>query len=519
MRKIVPLLAALFFASLCWGQYTTNYQFGLSDISIYCASTHGTNCWFALPGNGVCKANTLSYGQDGTLMCIGTDNYAYSFSGDTLTWTKNSAMGASSTKLAVEDSTNIWSLQTTSYCTSQGNGSGIFFWNGTAWTQPSSTSCLSQLSVGSDGTLGGVTLKNYAYISTNGGVSWSKVGTGNGWTQLSVADNGDWCGVENGELWMEGGGTSPFAFTPSPGTIVGCASAPAADSGDTALLVWDSSGAAQTYNFDTSHDLTAGTWTGIAGLGAKQIVTQDLGNTLALDASGIPYHYNVYAPYLQGNTTGTWNNCPIDGCPSGAEHQVTLDVEFPNSLTSNPANANFGAATYVNAQATTTAHPGTCDFFFGNPQSAGCTPKVPTGKALCLVSLATLATPGPVPKLLNSVYYHSWDATRTTYATPIIGGFVGTAECGASINACQPPTKPVCGQGPVYYPTETFDAFMMGPNADPNIAQGIAAKKCVTGNPPRAWKVFSQYESGAPLTCTPKKFKGPRSFAKGGPCS
>jgi hypothetical protein len=221
MKKLTLLFGCLISLVLSTSaQYTHTFADPVMDITSNIKS--GTNAWKLLPGGGVCLSKSLAVGSDASLWCTGTDHYVYEYVNGA--WVKQTAMGTSVLSLAVQNVNVIYSLQPNGVCS--GGNYGIFKWTGSAWTQPWSPGCLSELSLSLDGFLSGVNTSNQLWSSTNGGVTWTQWSSG--WIYVNMAYGVMGCAINAGHSIYEVSNSNPAINIPGPTgqTIVGCVTTP-----------------------------------------------------------------------------------------------------------------------------------------------------------------------------------------------------------------------------------------------------------------------------------------------------
>jgi hypothetical protein len=313
MKKLILLFGCLISLVIsASAQYTHTFSDPVMDITSDVKS--GTNAWKAMPGQ--CTLSTLSVGSDGLPWCVGTDQYVYSYAPSG--WTKQTAMGTAVKSLAVQDGSSVYSLQSTTYCNGYPPNLGIFKWNGSSWVQPSSNSCLIQMSVGVDGFVAGVNSFNQLWYSTNGGSTWTSWSTG--WRYVNMWVGGVGCAVNVGNNVYEVSSSNPAVSLGSPAAgLVGCASFPL-DHG--AVVTWNGAGAVY-YNDD-------GAWHQVSGLVANKVAGSNKSSLYALNSSGYPYHLNFLAGALSELTSGIYTFQGMN--PQVAQHTSTVHITFPHHV-------------------------------------------------------------------------------------------------------------------------------------------------------------------------------------------
>lgn len=377
MRRLAMLIL-LFCASLTWGQYIHTYTTAQKDLSSYAPTN---NLWNSIVAS--CKPASLSVGNPGVYCVSSNDNYVWKYDMATHAGIKQTAMGTASLKLAVMDAGNVFALQPTQICAN--NGWGIFKWNEVSWTQPNPNACLSTLSVsGTDGVLAGANAGN-PWKSTDGGATWTRVDTATGWTQYASADASHFCGIKNSVLYTATTG-APSAFSPSPGTIAGCAYSKGSLDANYTLVTWTSGGAVNFY------DYPSGTWKAMAGISAAFVAVHSKGMLFAETSTGSYAHANLLPWSATAKTTGTFTLCPNTPCPGGATHTDSIAVNFPHGLSG--VLATETAAPTTNMNISSTDFSPTCDPFIGDPSDPECNPVI-SGTDHCNTSNQTLDNPPP----------------------------------------------------------------------------------------------------------------------------
>jgi hypothetical protein len=490
IKKIVALLVCIFCASLCWGQYTINYTIGLTDITSYLPTT---NAWHLLGGGQVCIPNTLSVGYDGTLMCIGTNGYAASFDRATQSWTQLTSMGLGIQGLAVLDVSHVWVLKADSGCNDGHNPPNLknYMWNGASYT--TGTGCGRVLSVGSDGLLVFTNYQGGTYSSLNGS-SWTQISGGSYGPTLSYAEaasNLSMCGVGAGLVYAQMGSQAAFTqLSAQPGgTPIGCV---IYEGNDPGIFTWNSSGVVKAYNIGN------GTWSAVAGT-MYGLTSETKAKTLGLDASGQPFHLNVYAGYISGTISGSYSGCPTPAqpCTSGVTHTAKVKITLPGGLFGSQATQT--AAPNVNMNVSSFDSSVGCDPFFGPSGSDWCNPTV-IATVLCNVSQQFIpvqggggAPPPPTPPHYQiSQNYVKWDSTRfldSSFAWRG-NGWSSTARCGTTISGCTVGTLPYCG----------VDDLQFTEAARPStkaIQDSVALLQCALG----PFAVTAVYIPGQPNSC------------------
>lgn len=502
MRKIVLLSAFLCFASLCWSQYRVDYQTGITDNTTYCMAT-GHNCWKVLPGNGLCVGAAITMGADGIAYCISPGDFSiWSFNVNATGWNRITAMGLNARYLSAADSGHIYSLQVTAYCTGQNEGFGIFKWTGSAWTQPNANMCLNTISVGFDGTVAGAKKTSKTiWVSNDGGATYSQPSGLVQWTQYNSADANNFCGVNGGTLMTQTGSQAwPVAFSPSPGTIIGCAmnlNAPDQE----VLLVWNGTTV-------KSFDFTAGTWSTLPGLNPLNIVLYGRGSVIAVDPAGHIFHWNVYSGAITATLSGS-QNCPVGvTCQPTTYHDGSVQVVLPHGR----SHATGTAHVLWNSAMNTSSmdYSEFCDPLFGAPNDPECTAAL-NSSVICEASGVNFFGGGQAPslpppiKISYSVDGRGYNGSISYTSTEVIpGGLRQYALCGMTDNACAPATAPSCPT----YPSQKLvrDTCHGGPaTCNQAILEGALLAGCQARDIARggAWMILQDItQVGGETLCT-----------------
>jgi hypothetical protein len=166
----------------------------------------------------------------------------------------------------------------------------------------------------------------------------------------------------------------------------------------TLFATWDTTGAVRLLNQSGS------SWSSVSGLTVGSLNVSGKATLMALDASGHPYHWNVYAPAVSGTTSGQWQNCPGPGniCNPNATHTGKLQVTFPHGVSGTMQTQTIP---YNGAMNLSSWDAGTeCDPLFGNPNDPSCAP-MSSGGAQCNQTGANIENPGTpaIPCILNAV--------------------------------------------------------------------------------------------------------------------
>lgn len=501
MKKFGALLICLCCVACMAQEYVTNYKWSVTDITAN--ATSGTNAWHSLPGQ--CKLGSGSEAIDLTIWCVGTDSYPYSFSRVTKTWTKHTNMGTASLQMIVRDTQNIYSMQADSGC--PGGDKDVMKWNGSAWVLFSA--CWTTFNFAADGYI--VATVNapapythtlwYAPNNSSNYTQWSPGGVST-WKYASMINKDGGCGVTEAgalyELSIPNGGVLMPAI---PGTAAGCI----ATINDPAVLAWNTAGGVYTLDFSTD------TWKSVSGLTTNQIFGVTKNTVIALDLTGKPYHWNVYAPTVTGTTSGVWGNgCPSPGdpCNPNSTHTGHLQVYFSSTHGLNygageqsqtiPVTGNMNLSSYDDNPF--------CDQLFGDPTDGECGVSV-GGFNHCNQSGQNLNSPGQVPYLwLGDSFDVQGDVGRFVVdgpvleGTPSIGSWGGQAydytedECVGGVPTC-----------PTYIPLLVANASCAFDNpAGSLICQRIVTALLNDVEEMSPWVIITPYykESPGPLVCS-----------------
>lgn len=385
MKHRFLLLALL--VSMAHAQYQTTFTKGVYDLTANVKA--GLNVWKNLPGGGVCQPNSGSMSYGGKLyFCVGTDNYPYSFNRETHAWTKRTDMGATGmSAFAVRNAHAIYALWHASACPNPDMTLWVF--DGANWSLPGGTvKCLSQVSVGSDGFLSGVTQEagqqNLLWYSQDSGKTWVQWSSGWKYVHMWSADRG--CAINNaGALYIV---SVNAAAENMGGNFVGCVY------GDQpfVLMAWDASGNV------SMMDEQNGAWDAVSGLSASHIAGTNKLMVIALDHNNHPYHWNIKATQWSGHTTGKWNSgCPSPSsqCLSTTKHQSNLTVAFSSGHGIGSQKTSIQKVIWNQAMDNTALDisPG-CDPMFGTPADPECVVNL-EGYETCLQSNQGIGTAQP----------------------------------------------------------------------------------------------------------------------------
>jgi hypothetical protein len=236
---------------------------------------------------------------------------------------------------------------------------------------------------------------------------------------------------------------------------------------------------------------TGGSWKTVPGMTVSSIVGASKSSVFALPSTGHPYHWNVYAAYVSGTTSGTWEGCPGPGnvCTGGVTHTATLQVKFPHGIWGVKGTDAKPPAQQVNANSWD-ASPG-CDPLFGDPADPECQDSA-TGSVLCSQSGENLASPPQPPAETESYDVVKWSGDF--YPGPPVGPnslgiYLNFAQCGFNHNGtCQYGQVAVCQ-------TAEVDAIGWGNSADEAYAHAL--KQCSTG----PWGQMNLYTPGVTGSC------------------
>jgi len=326
MKRLLLVLPFVFlFPLIIEAQYTHTFTHPIEDMVYHLEA--GVSAWQSLPNSAQCKLASASVSTEGNFWCVFTsDNLVHKWDATAKTWSTQTAMASAVVRLAVQDDSNIYSLQLGGCASHQGiTYYRVYHWSGSAWSQPNTSICTSSLTVGHDGYLAGIrwnsTLTRQLSYSSDSGVSWHP--WADNWSFVNMWQSGIGCAVDlSNTVWEVSQGNSPGNLG-SPATgIVGCAIFPLDNE---YTVVWTSGGAVYS-NYDDT------TWSQISGLVISQLVGASRGSIFALDSAGHPYHLNMYAGALTESTTGTYKNVPGMNVQIQPHHTGTTKVKFPHSI-------------------------------------------------------------------------------------------------------------------------------------------------------------------------------------------
>lgn len=334
--KIASVVASLLLtASVAVGQTykVQSVTGGTMDVT---TMTNTVNAWKYFAGNPVCAPKTLTAGPtDNSVWCIGANGGPpYMFDWNKKSWTPRNDMGTSPVYLVMGSSTNNYSLQNNSWCAANTPQTpyDLYYWNGSAWTQPHPNSCMSIASIDINGVLrvvgwDGNNHTTALYTSSDAGKSyqlWS-----DNWKYINMQAEGyEGCALANANsMWLvrTTPNSSPSQLPNLPsGTPAGClhAEMPVVE------LAWNTAG--QVYAMTEEN---YGTWKAVTGLVAGTIVGSQRFWIYGEDTSGKPYHWNTNAMGATAVFGGTWssqNGCPSPGniCNPTTTHTVKNRVHF-----------------------------------------------------------------------------------------------------------------------------------------------------------------------------------------------
>jgi len=443
-------LAVLFCLGVCSSYlcasagYQMAYTRSIYDLTPY--ATGGSspiNIWKQVAGNGVCNPTTLSPAPDSTLWCVGANGDLYEWTPSSKAWTDLNFMGHPGYKgvAAMGQNVGIYTLQATSQCSAYNTGVyQVFAWNGSAWFAPA-PGCVSQLQVGSDGTLIGVTGTDGAlFYSSNGGVSWMQL-PGTGWTYAAISDVYTACAVNAGKTyWLNPNTATETEFSPQPAFAVSqCATVDQPGDFDLAL---GTNGQVSVFNETTSAWDTVGVISNMT-----QLVTAAKSLIFALNSSGAIYHWNIFAPELTLAASGTWDNCPNPGdtCPNTPVHAYDLAVQFPNGLGDYLTNTQGSISPIDELNVSARDVATLCDLGFGPGNDTFCNPVIPQtgGTIICNASGATLAQSPAPPNISWSFLNETQFQNMGEIPDSCITGKKGTQWCDFNVApSCSAATTP-----------------------------------------------------------------------------
>jgi hypothetical protein len=437
MKRIIALMFAL--VSMATAQYHTNYTYSLTDITT--SATAGTSAWVNISGQ--CQLNSLAHGYDLSVWCVGTDHYPYDFNKKTKVWTKHTEMGTSAISLVVQNANNVFSTQRTAYCDSFPGAQfyALFHWNGSAWAP--TQACGTNYTIGVDGFLSTTGYHNNItslFYSNDNGATWPV--WSDGWKFVSMWNSKLGCAITTSGAIREISMTeNAINVQNMPGTAKGCLIVP----NSPAFLAWNTAGGVYLLDYNTV------TWKSVAGLTANQLVGITKHNILALDSTGHPYHWNVYAPTVRGTISGIYSTVPMGPLYPPPQHTGKIQVTFPHSI----GGAMASQTVDYNKQmaVSSSVSSALCDPIYSDPTSSECTAST-SGSEMCS-SIGNLGNPGDTqPDVISgtSIDVQSWLYNTqmlgpTMGGTPDVGIWYGevwsrTAEaCQLGIATCSSPSQ------------------------------------------------------------------------------
>jgi hypothetical protein len=493
--RTVTLLATLFLASLCWGQYQTTYQTGVSDITSYLPTV---NAWKQIgPLTTFISISESSYGD---IYGLDSSGCGWSYDRSTQQYTSQS-WGCGWSEITTDfysSSVIVGLLKADSGCPS--GTKRFYWWYGTG--QPQSTGCAAHWY--------GSTDNSALQLELNGGDSqfwngpngtYTDIGTG--WTAGSIVNSNLACAIKGGQvyLWQDNATFGLMSTQPASSGVSGCNITVENDS----MFAWGAFGVKR-------FDFASGTWNVVSGISVSAITSAYKGTTLALDSTyGQPHHLNVYAGFIKGTTNGSYNFC-VNQCGSGVLHTAQLTVKLPHGL-SGILGMDKEAPT-VNVNASSFDFSPVCDPFLGAPSDPECQAQA-TGSVICSQSGENFQTGGPpappaIPTAPShfSEYVGSWDQSWSIINQRHImaNTYLAIIQCGATKDSCAPGTSAICSppniQGQV-----TEGGLDSGPSATQAGALNAAKLGCakhLSIAKPGAWGIFSSfnYVNGV-VSCAP----------------
>lgn len=383
---------------------------------------------------------------------IGTTVYEYMdywATSNANTFVAHPEMGSSVALLAVGPV--LYSLQANSFCT-QNYGAGfygVYAWNGSAWTNPSSTSCVMTLKEASDGTLIAIEQGGLPIYSTNGGAHWT-LSTYNGYPSLQVGDV---------TLQSATYGCIVLAPPPKGNYLLECGNpATGFTNGFTSFYALHASltphGVLWALNNQNVVERWQGTcftnscWDSFQGSGFTTIDSCGIACTFSIDETGnlyrFPDYYMQWTAQVTGNTTCNPSPCPTMVGNVRLLHTPGVTVKF-NAKSIYGGQTTTGPAVSPETQVNISARDATYDPFtcFDLDDPASCVTTTTTGSVTCAVA-------GLFYNLGVTTTSASWifaARSRTDLGQPIGQGSTCTLNrtflCG---------TKPSCTfQGPFNY--------------------------------------------------------------------
>lgn len=455
-------------------------------------------------------------GYDNRFYCIGSEaaNSIWYFDGHTQTWTQITALGNGWMGIAAVSASDIYILKPTSGCASPNYG--IFHWNGTAVTQMSG--CAQTIAAGEDDTI--LVTNSYSgflsqYILLPGASSWTQLDTSTGWTQMSLLDMTTVCGVKNGVINMYSTGTGAFIpMSPLPPAAVSVYTCNISNDPSDGLTLFSmyktTNNHGQYISALAKYNFTSNTWTTVMTPSAPSAIASiSKWQTMMLDASGHPYHFNVNGVMYTVTTSGTGPNCPgLNGCPPNTHHAQTLCVSLPGGMNGGCGTQSVIPTTNLYNQRYDVTATG-CDALFGD--MGACIP-VESGDVLCSATNSDLGGPSDSsdPIMLDSEYVGQWDENFTSQPELAkTGKFLGytwwevPTRVGVTSDACRPGTFAACAPP---YGQATVGKLGVCWGSDCTAAKAISAGKAnaIAHSPGNflGYGIYYTYFEGDPNTCT-----------------
>jgi hypothetical protein len=504
---VLPLL----WASLAMAQYKHTFQWSNTDITLY-ATQGNVNAWSAM--NGSCAPGSLAYGQD-LPYCIGAGNlYIYQFNLSTRKWVIQPVGPLSAGSKIVGGSVNNLFIAEPQ-CTFAGGVQGykLWLWNGSSLSQPNSTACTLEYSLGlEDGVIAAVGGDHWLYYSTDGGKTYSTWISG--YKYVSMMNEALGCAIDiNNMIWQVTHDDSPVQQKLIPsGTPIQCWIA------DDAFMVLNSAGTVYLLNTSTFQ------WDKVAGPVIGVIAGASKAHILGLDYSGNVYHWNVFAPTITGTTSGTyanWNGMNPGRQPT-PQHTVSISVCFPHGI--NCHLASQGPTDYrTNFNVSMSDTSPLCDPVYGGDQNYPECGTTTSGTDSC--SQGGLIDTPPQVSYVNKIgedniqWAGSAGNTGPTLSGSVTGpgGWNGTVWS-KEVDACYltggTPTCPVGDTSSSGYEVEetygcAFPFKDLTGNASAICNRNVAARmvRAVLGQT-SPWKIFTPYTAGSDgtITCEPTLF-------------
>ena len=494
MKQILTL-CCLMCASVCWGQYASTPTFGTTDATAYLSTT---NYYHALPTKSLIS---IAANKDGITYGLDYSGCMWTYTRKTAAYTSFPTQGCGWSEINVMTGTPNYPLMVGLLKVDGTCPSGtrrFYWWFGDPASAPSNMQiCAAHWATGSEAAQVQIARTPAPTGFTNGhsffwnGTSYLDIGTG--WISGFAYNSNNACAVKPVQV---GKGFENHLFTFSQGAFVEISPQPAnavstigcALDADGFVLAWGSGWVA--YNADGN------TWHTIYTPSAMHGFTMGTNRAtiLSLDASGNPYHLNVYPGYLSVHVSGSFAGCPDaqHPCQSGATHTATALAKFAQGSMAGAPGSDTEAPT-VNMNANSFDFSNRCDVIFTFSGDNGCALDAGSGGLVVCNVTGVHLLGASVGTYLFSDDYVQWDLTKSLIASYAWrgNGWESTERCGID-TACITGTLPHC-----HLP---FVDVTVGNRPSTKALQDqIAARSCQSRTP---WSGLSVYYPQHPEDCT-----------------